>query len=183
MYGALGAGHIYLSAVVKLLHKHKFIQSEAEICLFRRRIQNHIIILCVNMDEFTVISTSKTLQNIRSHTQNDLQHQAARRTRATPRMDEKYSPAEICTHTNPTPYNMLPKRLKWTCRTGNQIHTTLKRHSMDELRQTNRCQKPQNSTSNYSETSTTSRTLPDLTSTMLPTDYTWQPKHLQQDIR
>lgn len=63
IYGTPGAGHMYLNAIVKLLRKHTFTQSEADMILFHRRTQNHIIILSIGMDYFTVISTSKHLQN------------------------------------------------------------------------------------------------------------------------
>ena len=62
IYGTPGAGHTYLRAVVKLLHKQTFVQAEADMCIFHRRMQNHIIILTVRMNDFTFISTSKTLQ-------------------------------------------------------------------------------------------------------------------------
>ena len=151
-------------------------------CLFHRRMQNYIIILSVSIDDFTDISTSKTLQKNHRHPQDDLLHQAARRTCATPRMDDKNSRTEIYTHPNQTPYNMLSKKRKWTCRTVNKPHTTPKRHSTDQQRQTNQCPKSQKSTSSYLETSNKSQTPPDWTYTMLQTDYRWQPKHRQRDI-
>ena len=62
IYGTPGAGHKHLSAIFKLLQQHKFIQSEADMCLFHRRTTKHIIIISVCMEDFTVTSTLKQLQ-------------------------------------------------------------------------------------------------------------------------
>ena len=57
-----GAGHKYLNAVFRLLKKHRFQQSEADMCLFHRREKEPTIIFSIDMDDFTIIRTCNKLK-------------------------------------------------------------------------------------------------------------------------
>ena len=61
MYGTPSAGHAYLQAIFATLAQHKFLQSEADPCLFHRSHQHDTTFVAISTDDFTVVASTQAL--------------------------------------------------------------------------------------------------------------------------